>query len=49
MVAPLIALLVVLGIYPKLALDVINPAVQSTLSSIHQSDPVPTLTAGGSN
>ncbi|MEI6252015.1 MAG: NADH-quinone oxidoreductase subunit M [Mycobacteriaceae bacterium] len=45
-VAPLIALLLGLGIYPKVALDVINPAVQSTLSSIHQSDPAPTLTAG---
>jgi len=45
-VAPLLALLLVLGVYPKLALDVINPAVQSTLSSIHQSDPAPTLTAG---
>ena len=45
-VAPLIALLLALGIYPKLALDVINPAVRSTLSSIHQSDPVPILTAG---
>ena len=45
-VAPLIALLLVLGVYPKLALDVINPAVQSTLSSIHQSDPAPTVTAG---
>jgi len=46
-VAPLIALLLVLGIYPKLALDVINPAVTDTLSQIHQSDPAPTLTAGG--
>ncbi len=46
-VAPLIAMLVVLGVYPKVALDVINPAVDHTLSSIHQSDPVPALTAGG--
>jgi NADH-quinone oxidoreductase subunit M len=46
-VTPLIALLLVLGIYPKLALDVINPAVTHTLSQIHQSDPPPTLTAGG--
>ena len=45
-VAPLIALLLFLGVYPKPALDVINPAVQDTLSSIHQSDPAPTLTAG---
>lgn len=32
-VVPLIALLLVLGIYPKPALDVINPAVGHTLSS----------------
>ncbi len=47
-VAPLIALLLVLGIYPKIALDVINPAVEHTLTSIHQSDPAPALSAGGS-
>jgi NADH-quinone oxidoreductase subunit M len=41
-VAPLIALLLVLGIYPKPALDVINPAVDHTLRTIHQQDPVPT-------
>ena len=46
-VAPLIALLLVLGIYPKIALDVINPAVEHTLTSIHQSDPAPALSAGG--
>jgi len=45
-VVPLIALLLVLGIYPKIALDVINPAVGHTLTAIHQSDPVPVLTAG---
>jgi len=47
-VAPLIALLIGLGIYPKIALDVINPAVDDTLSSINQSDPAPELTAEGS-
>ena len=47
-VVPLIALLVALGVYPKMALDVINPAVGHTMSSIHQIDPVPALTAGGS-
>ncbi|WP_167104896.1 NADH-quinone oxidoreductase subunit M [Mycobacterium sp. DL592] len=41
-VAPLIALLIALGVYPKIALDVINPAVTATLTSIHQSDPAPT-------
>ncbi len=40
-VAPLLALLLVLGIYPKPALDVINPAVHHTLTTIGQTDPVP--------
>ncbi|OBF38300.1 NADH-quinone oxidoreductase subunit M [Mycolicibacterium peregrinum] len=40
-VVPLIALLLVLGIYPKPALDVINPAVQHTLTTIGQNDPPP--------
>ena len=42
-VAPLIALLIGLGIYPKIALDVINPAVTATLTSIHQPDPAPAV------
>ena len=44
-VAPLIMLLLVLGVYPKPALDVINPAVTHTLTLIHQPDPAPTLGA----
>lgn len=40
-VAPLIALLIVLGVYPKLALDVINPAVTDTLTTIGAHDPAP--------
>ncbi len=47
-VVPLILLLIALGVYPKAALDVINPGVAHTLSGIHQTDPAPTLTAGGS-
>ncbi|RDH73888.1 NADH-quinone oxidoreductase subunit M, partial [Mycolicibacterium moriokaense] len=35
-VTPLIALLLVLGVYPKIALDVINPAVDHTLTTIDQ-------------
>jgi NADH-quinone oxidoreductase subunit M len=38
-VAPLIALLLVLGVYPKPALDIINPAVEHTLTTIDQQDP----------
>jgi NADH-quinone oxidoreductase subunit M len=45
-VAPLIALLITLGVYPKIALDVINPAVTATLTSIHQPDPTPTIAQG---
>ena len=41
----------VLGIYPKPVLDVINPAVTNTLSTIGEHDPapivVPTSTAEG--
>lgn len=44
-VAPLIALLLVLGVYPKPALDVINPAVDHTLTTIGSTDPAPTVAA----
>ncbi len=39
--APLIALLVVLGVYPKPISDIINPAVHSTLSDVGRTDPAP--------
>lgn len=45
-VAPLIALLIVLGVYPRPALDVINPAVDHTLTTIDQPDPVPRVAEG---
>jgi NADH-quinone oxidoreductase subunit M len=40
-VAPLLALIVFLGVYPKPVLDVINPAVKATLSDVHKQDPTP--------
>jgi NADH-quinone oxidoreductase subunit M len=40
-VAPLIALIIALGVYPKPVLDIINPAVQHTMTQIHATDPVP--------
>jgi NADH-quinone oxidoreductase subunit M len=43
-VAPLIALLFVLGVYPKPALDLINPAVQNTMTTIGEHDPAPSVT-----
>jgi NADH-quinone oxidoreductase subunit M len=40
-VVPLIAMISAMGVYPKPVLDVINPAVQSTMSQVHSTDPVP--------
>lgn len=42
-VAPLIVLLVLLGFYPKPVLDIINPAVGNTMTTIGQHDPAPTV------
>jgi NADH-quinone oxidoreductase subunit M len=41
--APLLALVIFLGVYPKPVLDVITPAVQRTMQDAHQSDPAPTV------
>jgi NADH-quinone oxidoreductase subunit M len=43
-VAPLIALLFFLGVYPKPALELINPAVENTMTTIGQHDPAPSVT-----
>jgi NADH-quinone oxidoreductase subunit M len=40
-VGPLIALIIVLGVYPRPVLNIINPAVHSTLVGTHSTDPVP--------
>jgi NADH-quinone oxidoreductase subunit M len=40
-IGPLIALIIVLGVYPKPVIDIINPAVHSTLVQAHSTDPVP--------
>ncbi len=41
-VAPLIALIVLLGFYPSRSLDVINPAVKATMQDdLRKQDPVP--------
>jgi len=40
-VAPLIALIIALGVYPKPIIDIINPAVNSTLTQVRSPDPVP--------
>ncbi|HSA50778.1 MAG TPA: hypothetical protein VLH10_11815, partial [Yinghuangia sp.] len=41
-VAPLLAVLIALGVYPKPILDVVNPAVDGTLTQVDRRDPEPT-------
>jgi NADH-quinone oxidoreductase subunit M len=48
-VAPIIAIIVALGFYPKPVLDVINPSVKQTLVQVHQQDPKPTIAEKGSH
>jgi NADH-quinone oxidoreductase subunit M len=46
-VAPLIAVIIALGFYPKPVLDVINPAVSKTMTQVGSSDPEPTVAEAG--
>ncbi|CAM5542245.1 NADH-quinone oxidoreductase subunit M [Streptomyces avidinii] len=45
-VAPLIALLIGLGVYPKVLTDIVNPAVEHTMSDVKQTDPKPEVPLG---
>ena len=42
-IAPVIALIIFLGFYPKPALDVINPAAQATITKVGFTDPTPAV------
>ncbi|MFF4223010.1 NADH-quinone oxidoreductase subunit M [Streptomyces abikoensis] len=42
-VAPLIALLLFLGVYPKPVTQLLDPAVAHTMSQVHESDPQPSV------
>ncbi|GAA2789595.1 NADH-quinone oxidoreductase subunit M [Kitasatospora sp. CM 4170] len=46
-VAPLVALTILLGVYPKPLTDIVNPAVDATLTQVHQSDPAPAHPVAG--
>ena len=46
-VAPLIVLIIGVGVYPKPVLDIINPAVRVTMTQAQQTDPVPAHPAPG--
>jgi NADH-quinone oxidoreductase subunit M len=42
-IAPVIAIIVALGIYPKPLLDVINPSVHSSFTDVRPHDPTPSV------
>ncbi|GAA1994067.1 NADH-quinone oxidoreductase subunit M [Nocardiopsis rhodophaea] len=46
-VGPLIALIVLFGLYPRPLLDAINPAVEQTMQQIDATDPAPAIDAVG--
>ena len=46
-IAPVIAAIILLGFYPKPALDVINPAAKATITKAGFVDPAPTVKGGG--
>jgi NADH-quinone oxidoreductase subunit M len=46
-VAPLLAVIIALGFYPKPVLDVINPAVARTMHQVGQHDPAPSAEGVG--
>ena len=47
--APLIALIIAIGFFPRPLLDVINPAVGRTLHQVGQTDPVPSVPVSAGN
>jgi NADH-quinone oxidoreductase subunit M len=45
--APLVLLIIVLGVFPRPVLDAINPAVEATMTRVGVSDPQPRVSAEG--
>ncbi|MFD7627170.1 NADH-quinone oxidoreductase subunit M [Streptomyces sp. NPDC059851] len=48
-VAPLIALLIGLGVYPKPLTEIVNPAVEYTMADVKQTDPKPEVAVEAKN
>ncbi|HEX8497750.1 MAG TPA: proton-conducting transporter membrane subunit, partial [Actinomycetales bacterium] len=44
-VAPLVAVIVALGVYPTPVLDLVNPAVERTMGEVGMTDPLPVVPA----
>ena len=45
-IAPVLGLVIALGVYPKPILDVITPAVNATMVDVGVTDPAPTAEGG---
>ncbi|REE98044.1 NADH-quinone oxidoreductase subunit M [Thermomonospora umbrina] len=48
-IAPILAIIVALGFFPKPVLDVIDPSVEHTLSRVEKTDPAPTVAEKGAH
>jgi NADH-quinone oxidoreductase subunit M len=46
-IAPVLAVIVALGVFPQAALDVINPSVDQTMAVVGATDPVPAVAESG--
>jgi NADH-quinone oxidoreductase subunit M len=46
-IAPILAIIVALGFYPKPVLDIINPSVKQTMQRVDMHDPQPTVAENG--
>jgi len=46
-IAPVIAIIIALGFFPQVALDIINPSVDQTMSVIGATDPAPAVAESG--
>ena len=46
-VAPLLAVILALGVYPRPVLELLQPAVERTMQSVHVSDPKPSVEVSG--
>jgi NADH-quinone oxidoreductase subunit M len=46
-IAPVIAVIIALGVVPQVALNIINPSVEQTMTVIGSTDPVPVVAESG--
>jgi NADH-quinone oxidoreductase subunit M len=45
--APVVAIIIALGVFPQVALDIINPSVEQTMTVVGSADPAPAIAESG--